>query len=193
MINSIIDAIKERKRLPKYLVMIPDKDIIQHDVDFFSEEVPLILNEILRWFVRQIDLIIRRQKIDFLDRKPGSLQGFSPKTIYVCMLCRCGYSEDSSSTVAQILRLRPKFNDALNDAVAKVDQYIMTINSCGSFEHFDKRGNLSKKGKYCFWWELDDLIKRFEKGKVKLLPNPTNHPQKRKSHQQPNRRGHNRY
>ena len=72
-----------------------------------------------------------------------------------------------------------KFNDALNDAVAKVDQYILTINSCSQYKHFDKKGNLSLKGKHDFWWELDDLIDRFEANRVKLLPNPkNNHTQK---------------
>ena len=74
------------------------------------------------------------------------------------------------------LVLRAKFNDALNDQAAKVEHYIMMINSCNSFEHFDMKGHLSRKGKACFWWELDDLIEHFESNKVKLLPNPKNPP-----------------
>ena len=70
--------------------------------------------------------------------------------------------------------MRPKFNDALNTAVAKIDQYIMTINSCNTQYHFDCWGNLSQKGKNALWMEIDDLIERFDSDAVKLLPTPKN-------------------
>ena len=89
------------------------------------------------------------------------------------MLRRIGSFNDHSC-MAGICHLRAKFNDALNDAIAKVDQYIMTINSCNTYDHFDRQGNLTSKGKTCFWWEVDDLIERFKMDKVKLLPNPKN-------------------
>ena len=71
-------------------------------------------------------------------------------------------------------QLRSKFNDALNDNVAKNEHHIMTINSCDSYEHFDRAGKLSIKGKRAFWREIDDLIQCFEENCVKLLPNPKN-------------------
>ena len=70
-------------------------------------------------------------------------------------------------------KLRARFNDVLNNSVAKIDQYIMTINSCNTFDHYDRFANLSPKGKRDFWIELDDLIDRFERDRVKLHPNPT--------------------
>ena len=35
--------------------------------------------------------------------------------------------------------------------------------------YFDVRGGLSKLGKEAYWWELDDLLDKFEMGKVKLF------------------------
>ena len=61
----------------------------------------------------------------------------------------------------QIL-LRAKFNDALNDSAAKLNQFMLTVNSCNSYEHFDKAGKLSIKGKSNFWDELDELIQKFD-------------------------------
>ena len=67
----------------------------------------------------------------------------------------------------------------LNDAVAKVDHKILTINSCNTYEHFTPAGSLSIKGKKSFLLELDDLLQRFDLDKIKLLPNPKNPPRNR--------------
>ena len=177
MINSLLQAVKERKRLPKYLIIIMDRDIIHDLSDVLDPIAHLVLAEITRWFVRQIDSIMRRKRLDFLEKKPGAFTGFlSTKVIYVRMLRRIG-SFNSGSKTAGVMELRPKFNDVLNDELAKLNQYILTINSCNTYDHFDRYGNLSPKGKECFWWELDDLIERFNIDKVKLLPNPKNPPQ----------------
>ena len=84
------------------------------------------------------------------------------------------YSEYSQ--IGWLAQRRAKFNDNLNDAVAKINQYIMTINSCNGYEHSDKHGNLTIHGKTNLWLEIDDLIQRFDLNKVKLLPNPKNSP-----------------
>ena len=97
------------------------------------------------------------------------------------MLHRVG-SFHQGSTMQGVCSLCPKFNDALNDLVAKIDQRVMTINSCNTYDHFDKRGDLSLRGRTDFWYELDDLISRFDIRKIKLLPNPKNPPQHGRSH-----------
>ena len=77
--------------------------------------------------------------------------------------------------------LRAKFNDALNDSVARIEQKNMMINSCNSVDHFDQWGNLSRKGKLALWLEIDDLLERFDGGDIKLLPSPNlKHKQKTK-------------
>ena len=70
--------------------------------------------------------------------------------------------------------MRPKFNDALNTAAVKIDQYIMTINSCNTQDHFDHWGSLLQKGKNALWMEIDDLIECFDHDAVKLLLTPKN-------------------
>ena len=91
MLNSLIEVVADRHRLPKYLIVIPDKDMLEGDVDVFNPAVSKIIPEIVRWFVRQIDLIIRRWRSDFLVKKPESLTSLSTKMIYVRMLRRMGH------------------------------------------------------------------------------------------------------
>ena len=93
------------------------------------------------------------------------------------MLHRIGrYHEHSNMFKTSILW--PKFNDALNDAVAKIDQYILTVNSCGAYEHYDSQRRLSIAGKRNFWMEIDELIQKFDLDKIKLRPNPKNPPRR---------------
>ena len=74
------------------------------------------------------------------------------------------------SIMQKVCKLRPKFNESLNSAVAKLGQNVMHICSCNSGSHFDHHGNLTLKGKHSFWREVDDLIKLFDIGEIKLLP-----------------------
>ena len=92
---------------------------------------------------------------------------------------------NEQSVIHSVCGLRNKFNNALNDAVAKIDQYILTINSCNPYEDFNKRGNLSEQGKLAYWTKIGDLIQRFEAGMVKLLPNPKNPPHSNRQPQVP--------
>ena len=116
-------------------------------------------------------MIVRRKRADLLDRKPGAIYSGYPVLIFVRMIRRPVQCSGRAKSV-KIYSLRAKFNDALNDAVAKIDQRIMTINSCFTEEHFDHWGNLSLRGKRAMWLEIDDLLERFNRDEVKLLPTP---------------------
>ena len=123
-------------------------------------------------------MILRRMKSNLLEIKPGA--NLSTKTIYVRMPRRIGkYNEESK--ISAWCSLHPKLNDALNDSIAKVNQYILTITSCNSYEHYDRTGKLSKKGKNLFWMEIDNLLEKFHNDKIKLLPNPKNPPTQKRS------------
>ena len=101
------------------------------------------------------------------------------KIVFIKMLHRYG---KFSHNIEELLKLKPKFNDALNDAAAKIDHYVLTINSCNSYDHFAHNENLSLKGKTDFWIKIDDLLHRFDLNKVKLLPNLKNPPHHRNVH-----------
>ena len=68
------------------------------------------------------------------------MSGYSTKIIFIKML-RCIGNFFDQSSIAKVCNLYAKFNDSLNDAVAKLDQRILTIDTCSTHEHFDKCGN----------------------------------------------------
>ena len=144
VINNLIEAIQERKCLPKFIIVFLDNDLLL-DIDVYDADATKIIQDCVRWTVRQIDTIIKRKRMDFLEKKPGAVAGFTPTTIYVRMLRRVGKFA-MGSKLNEIFALRAKFNDTLNDSVAKVGQRIMTISSCNTFEDFDRNSHLSSRG-----------------------------------------------
>ena len=81
-------------------------------------------------------------------------------------------SFEHESKMDKICGFRAKFNVALNEHAANIDQRMLTINSCRSIDQFDKWGNISERGAHAIWDELDSLIERFLKNDIKLLPAP---------------------
>ena len=174
IINALIEALNTKDvRLLRYLVVVLDKDII-NEIYNFDDDSQKIISNITFWLSKQISVILKRKHVDLLDKKPGSAN-YHTTVIYVRMLCQIG-SFFEQSRISRICGLRAKFNDALNDAVAKVEHRIKTINSCNNYEDFDKCGNLSARGKKSFWLEMDELLEKFDIDKIKLLPNPKNLP-----------------
>ena len=57
ILNSLIDDVNNQERLPKYLVVALDKDLI-NDIDNFDEETVWTIREITSWMVRQINMIV---------------------------------------------------------------------------------------------------------------------------------------
>ena len=90
VINTLIDAINKKDKLPKYLIIILDCDLL-YDLDVFQHGVTATIQELICWFVCQVDMIVRRKKMELLEKKPGTLSGGGlPKLIFVRMLRRVG-------------------------------------------------------------------------------------------------------
>ena len=152
VINALTEAVNEKDaRLPKYLIVTLDQDIIRDLTDIHNFEAHKVLSAIIDWVVWQLNMIVRRKRVDLWEKKPGSLSCVETNVIFVKMLCRIG-SFHQGSTMQGVCSLHPKFNDALNDAVAKIEPRVMTINSCNTYGHFDKKGDLSQRGRIDFWY-----------------------------------------
>ena len=174
IVNSLIEALNTKDRLPRFIIVIPGKNVVS-DINVFEFGASRVLADITRWMVRQISILVHRKKMELTTRKPGAVFFNDPRIVFVRMIRR----QDSypiGSKMDKICGLRAKFNDALNEAITNTDQHILTINSCHTVDHFDKWGNLSVRGMYAFWDEIDNLLERFDKDKIKLLPAPRQKP-----------------
>ena len=88
------------------------------------------------------------------------------------MLKRPGQENSNmeSTNLKKAMDLCFKFNCILHEALELQQDEVLSIKSCTSLRHFDGMGNLSSSGMIAFWHEVDDLLERFDRGKVKLLP-----------------------
>ena len=187
IVNSLISGLNSRDRLPKYILMLIDRDILM-DIDVLDDDddVPSTLYENICWVVKQVDMHIRRKKADLLEKKPGAVYTGDPKVVFIRMIRRIDHFIPKSR-LESVYHLRAKFNDFLNEEASRIDQRMLTINSCATTAHFDKYGKLSLKGKNALWYEIDELMEWFDEGRIKLLPTPRNpqkHQRRRKNKRQ---------
>ena len=123
ILNNLTEAVNADKALlPRYLIVVLDKDLLG-DMDYDSLDSDLVskmIPDLVRWLVCQVHLIVHRKRMDLLEKRPGAVSGSPTELIFVKMLRRIGQFHDKLKMV-QICSLRAKFNDALNDAVVKID------------------------------------------------------------------------
>ena len=167
--NAVMDALNKDNKLPRFLVVLLDKDILS-DLKLFDFGLSKNIMAILNWLIHQINITVRRKKCHIRSMKPGALgSDDDPTTIFMDMIQRIGnFQKDSKITAYNDARF--KFNSLLHKVVAKQQHKIMSIRSCTSPDHFDACGNLTNKGKIEFWLEADSLLERYNKQGDKITP-----------------------
>ena len=172
ILNGLIDELNTSHILPKYLVIIIDSDVIE-DLNIFEFGVHKGLALNVNWLAKQVDLTLRCKRLQNREKCPGSVIADLPKVIYVMMIRRIECYPDGSR-MTKLCTLCNKFNDLLNEAMARRNGHILSIRSLNLPQHFDKFGNLSTVGKEAFWIEMDELIEKFDHDRIKLEPRPHN-------------------
>ena len=169
ILNSLIDGLNENNRLPRFLLIALDKDVIG-DLKMFDFGVSKNLLALVNWLTRQIDIVIRHKKLQISEKKPGALGSKEdPVIIYINML-RCAQTYDNKSKLAQVCSLYYKFNSILDDAAARQDHKVINIRSCSSYDCFDSMGNLSNRGKVAFWHKVDELLEKYDRSIDEITP-----------------------
>ena len=164
--NLLIEALNE-KRLPKYILILQDKDLITN-MKTSRIEVGYVMGAIIYYIIKQIDLLVDRHKTDILDKKPGACCDEHPKIVWVRMLK--WPKQEFSVEVHRAISLRGKFNSILEERLlnAKGSHHIMSI--LVDMKEFDMWGDLTTNGKYDFWREVDRAMKKFDLNEITLNP-----------------------
>ena len=154
VVNSMIEVINRTKRLPRFLIVMLDKDLIS-EIDIFSKYAIKTLKENVNWLAKQIGIYLRRKRIDILTKKPGATFVEDSTVIFIRMMRRPDLNLRRGSTKDEIFALRAKFNDTLNEAAARNGFHILTVTACNSYAHYNCIGDLSPIGKTELWQEID--------------------------------------
>ena len=187
LINALVHALNEEPLLPKYIIMVPDKDSMQYLIrkDCTSS---LAIGTYMHQTIRKLDLYIERRKQDIMTKRPGSLHADDtlPQFIWIRMLRR------PENINKKVFELRGKFNSILEERLFDGKENVHRIMSIEV-----DTGELTSIGKADFWREVNRGIEKFDKKEImlklrKVQPDPKNTARKRNhtEYSQPDNRAH---
>ena len=179
VLNSIIQGLNTRERLPCFLIVILDKDVIE-DVDMFDYGVSKQLCQVVRWLVKQIEIVLCRKRLELSEIKPGSAYKTDPKIVLVSMPKR-PLQFPRRSRMEDVVSLRSKFNVVPNEVANEFQCSVLDLQSCDE-RHFDFMGKLNQFGMFTYWKELNHYIELFDKKRISLAPISHKHARKSRPH-----------
>ena len=156
MRNTLITAIHRFNCLPRYLIIIPEDDIIK-GINRDDYGVTEFYGQTIEWMLREQAKIIEEYK-KFLPRKATKNRKGWPEFIWVYASIHTNYSN---------FNLRLKFNKCLKD-VAKFNSTISAIRISELWNSNDnilvsQRNNLiTPTGWKTFWAALDSAMQKYE-------------------------------
>ena len=145
VLNSFIHGLNMRERLPRFLVIILDKDLIL-DVNIYDYGATRAIKENLKWLCKQIDIFVKCKRLEITNIKPGTVCSTDPKIVLVCMLKRPLVFPRNCS-MEQALSVRNRFNQALNKVADDFGLNVLSVESCDSPRFFNNLGGLNQMGK----------------------------------------------
>ena len=180
--NSVVEGFNCREHLPKYILFMPDDDILV-SLNHFTYGISSLLGICINWLAKQVERLVDARIEDLYSKCPGATF-FETKFIWIKMLaCVTQFPYR-----AKVFALRSKFNNALDDIAEKRKQtHIMNLTKLEA-KHFDQHGRLTYPGKLQMWCEIDKLVKKFDKKEIRLIPHDSilytagGPPQRRKSY-----------
>ena len=132
IVNSLIDGVNQEHRLPKYLIVVIDWDIID-DLEFFDFGADKCLAVNINWLFKHIDITLRRARLQLTECRPRAVQQDNTKVIFVTMIKRIKHYPVNSK-IAYVCTMRAKFNELLNKVAARFDNnFILLLCSSRSF------------------------------------------------------------
>ena len=163
LLNNLIDGLNEIHKIPRIILIMPDKSIIK-GIKHEEYGVSKILGICLNHLVKQLSESIERKKQCMELLKPGSITPGEPKFIWLKMIDRPNKKDKS-------LKQRDKFNAILEEELsARNHNYIMDINDKLDIGCFDRHGYLTPRGMELTWIEIDQIIKSFDFQEISLKP-----------------------
>ena len=111
IVNSLLEECNTTHHLPRFLVVMIDKDLIT-DLDVYDRDIVMMIRDVVNWLTRQINILIHHKRAKILECRPSAIYGADPSIIYVQMIRRADLHLKRGSKLDENFALRAKFNDA---------------------------------------------------------------------------------
>ena len=161
ILDLLTEALNERPKLPKYLAIILDDDLIMI-TQCYTAGASYILGAAIHFLIKKIEILLEQRKCELLDKKPGVVLEDYPKVVWVRMLKRPMDLAVSHLT----LGLHGKFNTALEDNLSKASDKHHLISIEVDINDFNQWGKLTASGMKTFWREFDKGMQKFDHGEI---------------------------
>ena len=127
--NAFIEALNRREHLPKHILVILDRDLIDM-INCFNFRITVQLEQSIKWLASQFDrhLVARRDQI--WNIKPGGISYDDTKIVLVEMF--------DCPVVDPAVNIYNKFNKGLNKvARARRNHHILIVGLLKNNKHFE--------------------------------------------------------
>ena len=154
--NCISKALNDRVRLPNYVLIIPDGDIVKN-INYYNYGFRELAEKAIKWMAKEITEKLNSRKEDLAKIRKGAVLSHQPKFVWVEMIDRIHVQD-------KYLAMRHKFNGAMHTVLADYSEnYILSI-SRAMFDAslFSKEGKLNNRGKEKFWEQIDRKMHEFD-------------------------------
>ena len=112
MTSKLFDkALNESFILPRFIVIVPDWDILKY-LDHNTFGVEQVIHKMISWMTNNIICAVEVKKDQLYKIQPGSVTSGEPKIIWVKMIQRM-------RTFEKILTVRVKYNSFLESCMAE--------------------------------------------------------------------------
>ena len=168
--KSFIDGLNTTPKLPKYILIFSDDDIIKttKHLDF---GIMTMLQEQLKWLFEQLNKYSTRRCDDLRATRIGALNTVThePRFIWVTMIQR-PFLPSASLQQKKIFGLRIHFNELLREMVShECYMYIMHPQiPLANKELFSAEGELTSTGQLVYWQEVNEILLQFDRHDMKL-------------------------
>ena len=161
VLNALACALKESHHLPKYVIIILDKNLV-HSAGVFDYGAENTFLQLITWLLKEFNLMINTRCEDLRSKKPGAIANFGePKLVWIKMLNRPIITTMKGKEIFSLVR---KFNHAMETAVADDRlSHIIKIMVPPNDTYFDQSGDLTAAGRIEFWKDLDEQMKTLDR------------------------------
>ena len=164
IVNALTEGFNKKDRLPTYIVLIIDRDMIKF-MNFFNYGINQMLRDGLHYISRQLQRMIHTRMEDLTSKRPGAILA-SPRIIWVKMINRPKMDFHPEGTFNNTIALRAKFNDMIDEVIPAYEKtHVVSISSVmdNVVQNFTSLGELTPAGKSVYWKELDHHCKKIDR------------------------------
>ena len=142
--NSVVKGLNGDNRLPDYIFLFPDRDIIL-ELNYFKPGKFSVLQELVDWLGKEIHIALAGRSEKLQQAAPGSVIQ-EPMLVWIPMIRRPLINNHPYPTYNLVCQMHTTFNDMLENE-AKKSCYALMANADRTTQTFDNFGNLTPIGK----------------------------------------------